>query len=133
MPKSLKVHRDHVSRVKSSLMRNGYARQRDLAEELNMSLATINKFLNGWPVYCLNFEEISGRLGFNWRELADFEQEASSHETPPLPNEQDEFIYVERPPIEPDCYQEILQPGALIRIEAPDKIGKTLLIRFFLS
>ncbi|MEH2440411.1 AAA-like domain-containing protein [Nostoc sp.] len=37
-------------------------------------------------------------------------------------------LYVERPPIELDCYQEILQPGALIRIKAPRQMGKTSLM-----
>ncbi|AOW98713.1 hypothetical protein BJP34_03955 [Moorena producens PAL-8-15-08-1] len=38
-------------------------------------------------------------------------------------------IYIERPPIEYRCYQEIVKPAALIRIKAPKLMGKTLLIR----
>ncbi|NEO93618.1 MAG: hypothetical protein F6K56_26805 [Moorea sp. SIO3G5] len=38
-------------------------------------------------------------------------------------------IYIERPPIEGRCYQEIVKPGALIRIKAPKRMGKTLLIQ----
>ncbi|NET85284.1 MAG: hypothetical protein F6J94_26255 [Moorea sp. SIO1F2] len=38
-------------------------------------------------------------------------------------------IYIERPPIEARCYQEIVKPGALIRIKAPKLMGKTLLIQ----
>lgn len=37
-------------------------------------------------------------------------------------------FYVTRPPIENDCYQTILQPGALIRIKAPRQMGKTSLL-----
>ncbi|MFB8789676.1 MAG: AAA-like domain-containing protein [Potamolinea sp.] len=37
-------------------------------------------------------------------------------------------LYIERPTIEQICYQEILQPRALIRIKAPRKLGKTSLI-----
>ncbi|GGA41752.1 hypothetical protein CYANOKiyG1_60260 [Okeania sp. KiyG1] len=37
-------------------------------------------------------------------------------------------IYIERQPIESICYQTILQPGALIPIKAPCKMGKTLLL-----
>ncbi|MBD2411716.1 serine/threonine protein kinase [Nostoc calcicola FACHB-389] len=37
-------------------------------------------------------------------------------------------FYVERPPIENDCYEEILRPGALIRIKAPRQMGKTSLL-----
>ena len=37
-------------------------------------------------------------------------------------------FYVERPPIETNCYNAILNPGALIRIKAPQLMGKTSLI-----
>ena len=37
-------------------------------------------------------------------------------------------LYVERLPIEADCFQEILQPGSLIRIKAPRQMGKTSLM-----
>ncbi|NEO32050.1 MAG: TIR domain-containing protein [Symploca sp. SIO3C6] len=42
-------------------------------------------------------------------------------------------LYVERPPIELDCYEEILQPGALIRIKAPRQMGKTSLMARILN
>ena len=45
----------------------------------------------------------------------------------------DSPFYIDRPPIESDCYQEILQPGALIRIKAPEKMGKTSLLRRILA
>ncbi|GAB1543327.1 hypothetical protein NUACC21_60010 [Scytonema sp. NUACC21] len=37
-------------------------------------------------------------------------------------------FYVERPPIEADCYETILRPGALIRIKAPRQMGKSSLM-----
>jgi AraC-like DNA-binding protein len=37
-------------------------------------------------------------------------------------------FYVERYPSETDCYKTILQPGALIRIKAPRRMGKTSLM-----
>ncbi len=37
-------------------------------------------------------------------------------------------FYVERPPIEADCYRAILQPSALIRIKAPRQMGKSSLL-----
>ncbi|AUT00285.1 serine/threonine protein kinase [Nostoc sp. CENA543] len=42
-------------------------------------------------------------------------------------------IYVTRPPHEDKCYQAITQPGALIRIKAPQKMGKTLLLEKILN
>ncbi|MDZ8106705.1 MAG: AAA-like domain-containing protein [Nostoc sp. DedQUE12a] len=42
-------------------------------------------------------------------------------------------IYIERPPIEDKCYSAIVQPGALIRIKAPQRMGKTLLLEKILD
>ncbi|OLP19103.1 serine/threonine protein kinase [Leptolyngbya sp. 'hensonii'] len=37
-------------------------------------------------------------------------------------------FYIERPPVETDCYDTILKPGALIRIKAPRQMGKSSLM-----
>ena len=37
--------------------------------------------------------------------------------------------YINRPPIEDNCFQEIQQPGALLRIKASQKMGKSLLLK----
>ncbi|MDJ0589991.1 MAG: AAA-like domain-containing protein [Pleurocapsa sp. MO_226.B13] len=42
-------------------------------------------------------------------------------------------FYIERPPIEQYCYQAIMEPGALLRIKAPTKMGKTLLLERILD
>ncbi len=62
-------------------------------------------------------------------------------EDPPLPVAEPELqrepggsvpltsgLYVERSTIETDCFRDILQPGALIRIKAPRQMGKTSLM-----
>lgn len=41
--------------------------------------------------------------------------------------------YIERSPIESDCYQELLQPGAFLRIKAPRQMGKTWLLEQILT
>ncbi|WP_424101783.1 AAA-like domain-containing protein [Moorena producens] len=51
------------------------------------------------------------------------------YELPSSPARADQEIYIERPPIEARCYQEIVKLGALIRIKAPKLMGKTLLIQ----
>lgn len=40
----------------------------------------------------------------------------------------DSTFYVERPPIEIDCYEAILKPGSLIRVKAPRQMGKSSLM-----
>ncbi|PMB49802.1 adenylate cyclase [Fischerella thermalis CCMEE 5205] len=41
----------------------------------------------------------------------------------------DSVFYVERPPIESDCYEAIVRAGALIRVKAPRQMGKSSLMR----
>ncbi|MEG4207731.1 AAA-like domain-containing protein, partial [Microcoleus sp. Pol7_A1] len=41
----------------------------------------------------------------------------------------DSPLYIDRPPIESDCYQTIAKPGALIRVKSPRKMGKTSLLQ----
>ncbi len=77
MPRSLRVAPQYIEQVKSALQRNRFARQQDLAEELNISRDTVNKFFTGKPVGYLNFLEICDRLGLNLEEIADFETEDS--------------------------------------------------------
>ncbi|NEP57432.1 MAG: molecular chaperone Tir [Symploca sp. SIO2G7] len=138
MSRSLKVRQDCIQQVKLAVKRNGYPRQKELAEELLISLSTLNNYLNGRAVDNLNFKEISERLGQEWRAIAVFEDsssngaESNGKVSPEVVMtdcfEEDSFLYVERPPIEQFCYEALLRPGALIRIKAPTLMGKTLLI-----
>ena len=48
-------------------------------------------------------------------------------ELPDSPVPLDSSLYIQRPPIEVQAYEEIVKPGALIRIKAPNKMGKTSL------
>lgn len=41
----------------------------------------------------------------------------------------DSSLYIERPPIELDCYATIVKPGALIRVKAPRQMGKSSLMQ----
>ncbi|MEM8719078.1 MAG: ATP-binding protein [Cyanobacteria bacterium P01_G01_bin.39] len=70
MPRSLRVASQYLEEVKLALVRNGFARQQDLAEDLRMSRDTISRFLNGKPVGYLSFYEICQRLGLNLEHIA---------------------------------------------------------------
>lgn len=52
----------------------------------------------------------------------------SALELPNTPVPLNSALYIQRPPIETLAYQEILKPGALIRIKAPKHMGKTSLV-----
>jgi phosphoribosyl-ATP pyrophosphohydrolase len=64
---------------------------------------------------------------------AEAERAAASPDYPDRPLALSSAYYIERPPIEADCHQEILKPGALIRIRGPQGFGKTSLLNRILS
>lgn len=64
---------------------------------------------------------------------AEAERAAASPDYPDRPLALSSAYYIERPPIEADCNQEILKPGALIRIRGPQGFGKTSLLNRILS
>lgn len=153
MPRSVRVRPEFISQVKSALPRNGYIRQTDLAEHLQISQSTISSFLNGRAVDYLNFREICRVLGLEWQDLADLTadltvesgqdifssakennketQEIGSSHSLEFPSGQvplDSLFYIKRSPIEERCYEQIHKPGALIRIKAPRQMGKTSLL-----
>lgn len=156
MPRSIRVRQECIPEVKAALPRQGFVRQSDLAEQVQLSQSTVSSFLNGRPVDYLNFIEICRLLGLEWQAVADLDprvdppmalplqpssatpveippqvQDSSPGILPELPEGQvelDSTFYVERPPIEQRCYAEIVKPGCLIRIKAPRQMGKTSLM-----
>jgi len=61
MSRSMRVAQDKILKVKQALSLHGYTQQ-SLARKLKLSRATIYNFLNGKPIYSLNFIEISEEL-----------------------------------------------------------------------
>ncbi len=60
--------------------------------------------------------------------------ESTTIAQPPAPEiPKPESQYLERPPTETQCFDAILKPGALIRIKAPKKMGKTWLLEHILN
>jgi len=151
MTRSLKVCSECIKKVELTLRLNGFPSQKALAEDLGLALSTVNKFFTGKPVDYGNFSEICWKLGLDWKAIADLrvnpkptqEEGGIVDAKLPIPEAAPELsrgsvplasaFYIERPPIESDCYQEILQPGALIRIKAPQQMGKTWLMEKLLE
>ncbi|NER24621.1 MAG: molecular chaperone Tir [Symploca sp. SIO1C2] len=121
MPRSLRVDKKYIPQVKSALRNKGYSRQIDLAADLDCSLTTISSFLNGRPVDRKYFREICKVLGQDWQKIAVLEDSSEGNDT-------EASIYVQRPELEDKCYQKLVKPGAVIRIKAPKRLGKTSLI-----
>ena len=57
----------------------------------------------------------------------------SALELPDTPIPLDSALYINRPPCEALAYEEIIKPGALIRIKAPKQMGKTSLVMRILA
>ena len=158
MSRSLKIRSDYLSRVKVALGRNGFSSQRALAEDAGFSLATVSNFLNGKPVDYITFEELSKRLGLDWKDIYTLDPMVSAeivggaspksnrdaHSIDPIdyvdldPDLSPRYpngavpigspFYLERVPFEAQIEREICKPGALIRIKAPREMGKTSLL-----
>lgn len=71
MSRSLKVNHQSIQTVKDSLKQCRFRSQRALAENLNLALSTISRFLNGKPVDSATFVEICDRLNLNWQTITD--------------------------------------------------------------
>lgn len=82
MARSLRVAPQYIEKVRAALLANGFPRQQDLAEALEISRDRVSAFLNGRPVGYLNFTEICRVLALEWQEIADFgTQECQSPES----------------------------------------------------
>jgi transcriptional regulator with XRE-family HTH domain len=129
MGRSLRVRSASLNQVKESLKQQGYARQQDLANELQISRSTLSNYLNGRSVDYQNFMEISDALVLGWRDIADFTEEPIASPVAGFveAEEFEPFIYIDRPPIEESCIATLANPGALLRIKAPWLMGKTAL------
>lgn len=75
MPRTFKVASKYIDKVKFALNIQGYATQKLLAEDAELSLDTVNRFLNGQPVFYINFVELCYRLNQDWQEIADLENQ----------------------------------------------------------
>jgi hypothetical protein len=80
-----------------------------------VSLATWKRFLQGKAIIVENFQAFSQVLGLNWQEICKIDNVIDCFEIP-------------REPQESRCYQTILQPGSILRIKAPQQMGKTRML-----
>ncbi len=89
---------------------------------VGISPGTWGRFLGGKePIKAPAFKAYCQVLGLNWQEVCDLN-----------PNTSKPF-YIERQPYENECFQEIIKPGALIRIKAPQEMGKTYFMQNILA
>jgi len=71
MSRSLKVRQACIDQVKLAVRRSGFPTQRALAEDVQLSLATISNFLTGRPVDRATFLELCEKLSLDVGAIAD--------------------------------------------------------------
>jgi transcriptional regulator with XRE-family HTH domain len=126
--RSNQVAPEHIERVKLAVSRKGFSRQQDLADEVKLSLATINNFLNGKRIDRLNFIEICNKLGLDWQAIADKKEIEASK--PPDKALDPNFVGRERAIA--DLNTLVSQGAKVIGIYGKGGIGKTTLAqRYF--
>lgn len=109
-----------LEKLKDAKFKGGYTYE-SLAEMADVSLDRVKRFFNPhWqrPVEEKVVENIARIVGLQPKDIAE----------PVTFLEDPHDFYVERPSIESVCYREVLQPGSLLRIKAPKRMGKTLLM-----
>lgn len=99
------------------------------AEPFAVSLTTFRRFLYGKPIKAPVFRAFCQVLGLNWEEIVEQDNENPGESLLYMPRKSIKNIEY----IEPQCYKEIQKPGALIRIKAPEKMGKTWLLEKILN
>lgn len=75
IPRSLRVCNECILQVRQALVHSHFATQSELAAEVEIALATLQKFLKGERVAKENFFKICEALGLSWEDVADFEHE----------------------------------------------------------
>jgi DNA-binding Xre family transcriptional regulator len=151
----MKVRPDLIAQVIPAMRRQGYFNQCDLAVDTEIAQSTVSKFCNGKPIYRANFQKLCAQLHLQWQDLYDQALDEDDepdtaplnavlpvtapptaglpllfqgHEYPTGIVRLDSPYYLLRSPQEEQCYAEISQPGALIRIKAPRQFGKSSLL-----
>jgi AAA-like domain len=96
-----------------------------------VSLPTWKRFLQGRSIRPGAFKAFCEVLRLNWEEIYERDEECDPEKYEGSPNVIESAIdrfEIVREPQETRCYQTILQPGSLLRIKAPQYMGKTRML-----
>lgn len=118
--------RDRISRERQqereANCKPTYSREK-LVEQAYVSIDTLKRLQKGVSVRRDYADAIARVLGLELTDLIE-----------PSRNQRHPDFYVERPPFESQCYETIFsQQGALVRVKAPHRMGKTWFVEQVLS
>ncbi len=130
----LQVHADWLDDVKRALIQLNLTQTR-VSIATGLTQATVSQFGRGYRIRPENFRLICQNLRLDW-EACQLPKIATTDAsaTPSVPNYPDHPLplnsphYIPRSRQEQDCYAEIARSGALIKIKAPQRFGKSSLL-----
>lgn len=102
---------------------------KEVADAAQLEVVTVKRMLRQEPVDRRSAIAIVKALNLSLADIVDDESMPSPVES----SEIDNPFYVERSALEAQCYTALTKPGALLRIRAPQKMGKTSLMVKILS
>lgn len=136
----------HLSDIEIEVLQGAWEGKsyEEIAEQLFRSVSYINKDIGyrlwkklsealGEDVTKKSFRQALKREWQRQIDLAASPVLVATLELPEGPVALNSPFYIERSPIESDCYKEILKPGSLIRIRGPRQMGKTSLLNRVLA
>ncbi len=136
--RSVKATIKGIEILEARRIQKGWSRKQ-LAGKTDMHLDTYDRFIRGNKIFRDSVRKIVEVLDLQptdvvatdeWNGILEPEQPLLIAEPEILESSVPLIFayYIERPPIESRCYEAIKQLGALIRIKAPQQMGKTLLL-----
>ncbi|MDY7012830.1 MAG: AAA-like domain-containing protein [Cyanobacteriota bacterium] len=140
---TLKASSHGLAVVERAIRRKGWTKTQTPAfwDAAFTSQATLRRFWQGKRIQRETFIALCEVAGIkNWQTIAELEvfedidfpgSRTNVDLSFPSPEDSvhpESIFYIQRPPLEKQCYQEIVRPGGLIRIKAPRKMGKTSLL-----
>jgi transcriptional regulator with XRE-family HTH domain len=134
---------DGIERIRAKMRAKDWTQER-LADGAKLSLVTVKRFLKLENADISTIKAIAAALELSPEAIVDaiHWQRRVVSKVIDTPSEElvvdpelvaNETFYIERANTEAQCYTELIQPGALIRIKAPQLMGKTWFIEKVLA
>ncbi|MBO3461975.1 AAA-like domain-containing protein [Aetokthonos hydrillicola Thurmond2011] len=127
---SVQATKEGIEKLEAQRISKGWCRKQ-LASKAKIHLDTYERFIGGKNIFRDSVRKIVEVLDLQPTDIVASDEWfgiPSPKPSPEPPEIEIPSYYIERPPIEERCYEAIKHPGSLIRIKAPQQMGKTLLV-----
>ncbi|MBD2580126.1 AAA family ATPase [Oscillatoria sp. FACHB-1406] len=133
MPRSVRLHPERKPEVLRALERNGFLTQGQFASHIEISLSTVNNFINSRRVYVSKFEEICHVLGLEQQEMVKPLSDSikiiskTQNDLPPVPLYACDDNWVGREKLVAELTEKLTDSFRLLLILGLTGVGKTAL------